>query len=381
MSTREPFYRLWEKEISPENPGPGLFVYGEQAPYLRTLLHKVVGKALGSGEQLQLKPYFLFDKDWAEILEEARSPDMFLFATRKILVVNFPEPEEDDPQLAERACRQLVDPFEKEIERYFDWPPDGVNLIIVYPGRLKKGNRLFDFFSRLAAGPGGKLRLLEMKTPRPAELTDWIYQELRKRGKKTSPQVVNRLLEAVGPDLLLLEQEVEKLSLYSGDRAVITEEDVLAVCAFQKTYDRFALEEALESGSLQEALNITSRFLAKNPDASEIINYFTNLSRYVLSLARAKVEVEEKRVPVKEVFKKMRPQLSEGWSLFDRKLEAFSVCLRAFSQEELNDLVRELGRIDLRLKSSDLDAGIMIETFLVRFFQLRDRKGRDSKLK
>ncbi|RFT16236.1 MAG: DNA polymerase III delta subunit [Candidatus Saccharicenans subterraneus] len=377
MSTREPFYLLWKKEISPDNLGPGLFVYGEQAAYLRKQLQEAVEKARKSGEQIQLKTYFLFDKDWSEILEEAQSPDMFLFTTRKILVVYFPEPEEDDPQLAERAFRQLVVPFEKEIERYFASPPDGVYLVIVYPGKLKKGNRLLDFFSRLKTGAGGNLRLLEMKTPRPPELTAWVHEELRKRGKKTSPQAINRLLEAAGTDLLLLEQELEKLSLYSADRAVITEEDILAVCAFQKTYDRFALEDALESGSLQEALSITSRFLAEQPDASEVINYFTGLSRYILSLARAKVEVEEKKVPVKEVFSKMRPQLSEGWSLFDRKLEAFSACLKAFSQKELDELVRELGRIDIKLKSSDLDAGIMIETFLVRFFQLRDRKKRE----
>lgn len=377
MSAREPFYRFWQKEISPDNLGPGLFIFGEQATYLRRLLQEVVDKARDSGEQLQLKPYFLFDRDWVEILEEAQSPDMFLFTTRRILVVYFPEPEEDDPQLAEKACRQLVVPYEKEIERYFASPPAGVYLIIVYPGRLKKGNRLHDFFHRLQTGSGGTLRLLEMKTPRPPEVVAWVHDQLRKRGKKTSPQVVNLLLEAAGTDLLLLEQELEKLSLYSGDRAVITEEDILAVCAFQKTYDRFALEEALESGSLQEALSITSRFLAEQPDASEVINYFTGLSRYILSLARAKVEVEEKKVPVKEVFSKMRPQLSEGWSLFDRKLEAFSACLKAFSQKELDDLVRELGRIDLKLKSSDLDAGIMIETFLVRFFQLRDRKKRE----
>lgn len=377
MSAREPFYLLWKKEISPDNLGPGLFVYGEQAAYLRKLLQEVVEKEGKNGEQLQLKPYFLFDKDWSEILEEAQSQDMFLFTTRKILVVYFPEPEEDDPQLAERAFRQLVVPFEKEIERYFASPPDGVSLVIVYPGKLKKGNRLLDFFSRLRTGSADNFRLLEMKTPRPAELVAWVHDQLRERGKKTSPQAINRLLEAAGTDLLLLEQELEKLSLYSGDRTVITEEDILAVCAFQKTYDRFALEEALESGSLQEALSITSRFLAEQPDASEVINYFTGLSRYILSLARAKVEVEEKKVPVKEVFRKMRPQLSEGWSLFDRKLEAFSACLKAFSQKELDELVRELGRIDLKLKSSDLDAGIMIETFLVRFFQLRDRKRRE----
>ncbi|HAR35655.1 MAG TPA: hypothetical protein DCR87_01870, partial [Acidobacteria bacterium] len=116
------------------------------------------------------------------------------------------------------------------------------------------------------------------------------------------------------------------------------------------------------------------RFLAEQPDVSEIIGFFAGISRYVLSLAQAKFEVEQKKVPVKEVFKKLKPQLSEGWSLFDRKLEAFASCLRAFSQKDLDNLVRELGRVDLKLKSTDLEAGILIETFLVRFFQLRDKK-------
>jgi len=206
-------------------------------------------------------------------------------------------------------------------------------LIIVYPVRLRKGNRLYDFFGKLQAGSGGNFRLLEMKTPPQPELIAWIHEELRKRGKKTSPQAVNRLLEAAGTDLLLLDQELEKLSLYSGDRAVITEADIMAVCAFQKTYDRFAIEEALESGSLEEALSITSRFLAEQPDATEIINYFTSLSRLCSFHWPGKMEVEEKQVPVKEVFKKMKPQLSEGWLLFDRKLKAFSACLKAFNRK------------------------------------------------
>ncbi|MGB9907348.1 MAG: DNA polymerase III subunit delta [Candidatus Saccharicenans sp.] len=374
MSSPEPFYRTWAREISPANLTPGTFVYGEQASYLRKLLQAAVEEEEKAGRPLQLRPYFLFDKDWAEILDEAQSPDMFLFSTRKILVVYFPEAEEDDPQLADRAYRQFVAPYEKEIERYFTSPSAGVFILIIYPGRLKKGNKLFDYFSHLKTSSGQQLRLLEMKTPRQPELVAWVYEQLKKRGKKTSPQAVSRLLEAVGPDLLLLEQELEKLSLYSGPSQMVTEEDVHTVCTWQKTYDRFAIEEALESGSLEEALSVTARFLSEQPDVSEVISYFASISRYVLSLAQAKFEVDQKKVSVKEVFKKLKPQLSEGWSLFDRKLEAFAACLRAFSQKELDSLVRELGRIDLKLKSTDLEAGILIEAFLVRFFQLRDKK-------
>lgn len=374
MPERDFFWKLWEKQISLEGLKPGALVYGPQALFIRNLLAGLTEEALSSGLPLNLKAYFLFDKDWAGILDEALSPDLFLLDTRKVFVVYFPEPDEDDPQLADRAYRQFVAGHEGRLERYFAAPPAGVHIIVVYPGRLKRGNRLLDFFNKLKSVSGGNLQLLELKSPGEQEIIAWIYEELRKRGKKTSPQAIRRLLDVAGTDPVLLTQELGKLCLYSGELQVITEEDILAVCTLQKTYSPYALEEALESGSLEEALSITRKFLAEQPDASEILNYFTSLTRYVLSLARAKVEVERKKIPVKEVFKKLRPQLNEAWSLFDRKLKAFSSCLNAFSQKDLNDLVRDLGRIDLKLKSSDLEAGVLIEAFLVRFFLLKDKK-------
>jgi len=374
MAGKEPFFISWEREISLDNLAPVSFFYGEQAAYLRILLSELKAKAGQSGISLQLKPYFLFEVDWPEILDEALSPDLFLFSARRLMVVYFPEYEDDDSQNADKAFKQFVSPYQKEIERYLSSPPAGVSLLIVFSGKLRKGNKLLNFFFRLKEAFPQSLALLEMKTPRETEIMAWIHQELGKRGKKTSPQVSSKLLEVVGPDLVSLSQELEKLSLFSGENKMITEEDIFSVCAWQKTYDRFAIEEALESGSLEDALSITRRFLAEQPEASEIINYFASLSRYLLSLVQAKVEVERLKVPVKEVFKKLHPQINEGWSLFDRKLQAFSACLGSFSQEELDDLIRELSRVDLKLKSSDLEPGMMIETFLVRFFQLRDRK-------
>lgn len=373
MSSREPFYITWRNELSPDNLGAGIFVYGDQAAWARRLLRETAAAVREKEQNLELRTFFLFDKNWAEILDEALVRDMFLLNTRRIFAVYFPEAEDDDPQLAEKAWRQLVSPYEDEIARYFASPPEGVSLAIVYAGRLRKGNSLLDFFTRLKNSSGGALRLLEMKTPWESELVAWVQDEIRKRGRRTSPQAIASLLEVVGSDLVLLENEIEKLALYAGEKAVIGEEEVLTVCGFQRTDDRFALEEALESGSLEEALRLHARFMAGQPDAQEVLNYFSSISRFIISLARARYEVVEKKVPVREVFRKLHPQISESWSLFDRKLSAFTSCLKSFTQKELDDLVRELGKLDLRLKSTDLDPGILIETFLIKFFQLRDK--------
>ncbi|MGC9056005.1 MAG: DNA polymerase III subunit delta [Candidatus Saccharicenans sp.] len=371
---KEPWSQTWEKEITLKNLKAGNFLYGEQAGYAKFLIQKIKEEARDKGEEIQIKSYFLFETSWPEILDEASNLDIFSSAQKKIFIIYFPDYEGDDQQAGERAFRQYVSSDESAIERYFSSPPSNVFLIISYPGKLRKGQKLLEFFSGLGKKFKGHFEAKELKTPRWTEILSWIEGEAGRRGKSISREAAKQLLEISGPDLSILRQELEKLCLYAAEKAEISPEDILTVCAWQKTYDRFAIEEALESGTLEEGLNISGRFFSEQPEAWEVINFFGCISRYILALNQAKREVEKFKVPVKEVFKKLHPQIIEGWSLFERKLKAFENCLKAFSQKDLDDLVAELVRVDLKLKSSDLDPRVLIETFLVYYFQLRDKK-------
>lgn len=103
------------------------------------------------------------------------------------------------------------------------------------------------------------------------------------------------MLEICGPDLVLLSQEMEKLSLYPQEKDEITEADVLETGTVRQGYDRFALEEALESGSLQQALMINRSFFAGEPAVGEMLNYFSAISRYIISLNQAKAQVDREK--------------------------------------------------------------------------------------
>jgi DNA polymerase-3 subunit delta len=367
------FPLAWHKEISSATLKPGNFFYGEQAGSVKLLIQPI-NEGRAKDKDVQLKTFFLFETDWAEILDEASNLDIFSSARKKIFMIYFPEYEEEEPQSGDRAFRQLVSANQSLIERYFFSPPPNVFLVIIYSGKLKKGQKLLEFFLELKKKSSGKVEVRELKTPRLTEILSWIDAEAASRGKTISQAAARKLLEVTGPDFIALSNELEKLSLYVGEQAEIKEEDILNVCFWQKTYDRFAIEEALESGSVEEALNISASFFAEKPDSAEIINFFNLISRYLISLNQAKLQVEKFKVPVKEVFKKDHPQIVEGWTLFDRKLNSFERCLKAFTQRELDDLVHELARVDMKLKSSDLEPQVLIETLLVYFFELRDKK-------
>jgi len=374
MASREVFCRTLEKLLSPQNLKPGTFIYGDQALASRLYLDKFKAASRQAENGPEFKAYFLFETDWAEILDEASSLDMFSSGRDRIFIIYFPDYENGDWQAGDKAYRQLIAPAEEALSRYFQPPPDRVFLVIIFQGKLKRGQKLFNFFQGLENRNKNFFQTLEIKTPKESELLFWLNEELRLRGKKLQPGAARKLLDLCGPEILTLSQELEKLSLYPQKKNEITEEDVLEVCAARKSYDRFALEEALESGRLEEALSLNRSFFAAEPAAADVLNYFASLSRFVISLNQAKVETVRLNKPVKEIFKQSHPQIVEGWSLFDRKLQAFTANLEAFSQKELDELIHRLARLDLSLKSSDLEPEILIETFLIDYFALRDKK-------
>ena len=77
---------------------------------------------------------------------------------------------------------------------------------------------------------------------------------LKSRGKEISDEALAELIESVGPNSRELSNEVEKTSLYVGDRKQITPADVAAVVTRNKQARAFALGDALGDRDLPRLL-------------------------------------------------------------------------------------------------------------------------------
>ena len=94
-----------------------------------------------------------------------------------------------------------------------------------------------------------------------ADAKDWVNQaelwargELTARGKAIADHALAELVTRVGPNARLLTSEVEKLSLYVGDRPEIAVADVEAICLRNKFARAFALGDALGERNLPRLL-------------------------------------------------------------------------------------------------------------------------------
>ena len=82
----------------------------------------------------------------------------------------------------------------------------------------------------------------------------WARRELAARKKEITEEAVADLITRIGPNARQLNSEIEKLSLYVGDRPEITAADVEAICASNKFARAFALGDAFGERNLPKVL-------------------------------------------------------------------------------------------------------------------------------
>jgi DNA polymerase-3 subunit delta len=101
----------------------------------------------------------------------------------------------------------------------------------------------------------------------------WARKAVRARQKDISDEALAELISRVGPQARQLDNEIEKLALYVGDRKQIQPDDVAAICTHNKTARAFALGDALGDRDLPRLLRRLDEALWEtkfDPQKSEI---------------------------------------------------------------------------------------------------------------
>jgi DNA polymerase-3 subunit delta len=87
-----------------------------------------------------------------------------------------------------------------------------------------------------------------------SEINDFLLKELSIRGKKIVPRAKDLLLSMAWNSLQELRQEIEKLSIYVGEKQTIDIDDLNRLCSVRIEVGAFALTDALGNRDAQAAL-------------------------------------------------------------------------------------------------------------------------------
>jgi len=102
---------------------------------------------------------------------------------------------------------------------------------------------------------------IEFKTPPEKDIRARVSRLARDHGKSIAPRAVRMLVQAIGNDLLALDNELAKLSIYVADRPEIVPRDVEMVVGEMKARTVWELCSAVLSGNAARSFSVLGRLL------------------------------------------------------------------------------------------------------------------------
>jgi DNA polymerase-3 subunit delta len=155
----------------------------------------------------------------------------------------------DERAASAQAVTETLNEVADELKN-FKW--QNVRLLIS-AGKVDKRKTFFKTLDKIGS--------VESFAALSADDKDWVERAevaartaIRERKKEISEEALSELVSRVGPNARQLETEIEKLSLFAGDRKKIEFADVAAICSRNKTARAFALGDALGDRDLPRLL-------------------------------------------------------------------------------------------------------------------------------
>jgi len=177
----------------------------------------------------------------------------------------------------------------------------------------------------------------------------WISSRIRSAKKEASPEACRMLQAYVGNSLRSLQNEIDKILIYIGDRGEITAEDVAAIAGASKGYTIFDLQNCIGRKDAKAAMTVLARMIESGENLQMII---VMLTRFFTILQKIS-ELKQRRVPDSMV----PSELKISPYFLKQYLEFHS----NFSPSHLESAFHALLSADTELKSTTSDSRLVMD--------------------
>lgn len=234
--------RVSEPEIKPV-----YVLYGSDAFLLRKQMRQTVAAIIGDGDPQIAVSNFDSDTDLAVVLDELRTAP--LLSARRAVVMT--------------SADAFVSAYRQQIEKYLTAPSMNSSLVLAVVS-WQKNTRLYKLVQQIGKN-------IDCSPPRARDIASWIVNAAKKRRKTINQQAAEELSLLLGQDLATIDSEIEKLSLYVGERSEITPHDVAAVVTATAGSGAFAVTNNVTAGNVSGALKALADSLTQSGEQFRLL--------------------------------------------------------------------------------------------------------------
>ena len=351
---------LLNREIREDTLLPCYFFHGEETylafEFINTLKESLIPAEV---QDINLERFDLEESSWAEAIDLARTIPFFLSPWRIVVV-----------EVLKGKRESLFAEEQRILKDYFSSPSPKTVLIVIFSGKLKKNSSLFRFFSGL---PSSTALAKELRPLKDRALYAWMDKRFLSLGKRATGEAKMRLEELAGRDLRRVNNEIEKLVTFAGEKEVIDLDDVNQASGWIKTFFDWEIADSLVKADVGQSLVVLNNLFKKEGIKPEYI--LGSIVRFFRDIFLAKLLLREKNIDRKEVFRELKPQIHEKLGKFYlEKFNEFFSLVERFSMRDLNHILAELKEVDLKIKTTPLSPQTLLECFIIDYCDLRKKE-------
>jgi DNA polymerase-3 subunit delta len=243
---------------------PVVLLEGPEATLRAAALAELRARVLGDAVRDFNEDRFDFSErgvDPAEIIGAART--LPLMARGRLVIVR---------GIGERRAEKFLD---GALLTYLDAPLASTCLVLEAPSvdKRQKWVKRVQKIGRVIACSGPE---------RPADVRRWIEARMAERKMRAATGVAATLFDLVGPDLDRLTLELEKLSLYLGERGELNVDDVAELVGQLRPRALYELTDAIGERRLGNALRVVAELSDQGQPPLALIGALANHFRRLL---------------------------------------------------------------------------------------------------
>ncbi len=315
-----------ESEICRGRPRPVYLLYGPEEFLLRRILsalrrHIVAPEALA----------FNFVEcdgqagDADAILEEARTFPMM--SPRRLVIVT--DVQKIPATGLERLAEYAAEPQEKTV-------------LVLIAGEV---DRRTVFYKRMLE----HACVVEFAKLKGAALERWAENSLSRQGFRISPLALKKLVDLAGSDLMMLNNELDKLVLYTGKEEQIPDGAVDDLVHGSRQHGIFELTAAMGKRDRKLALRLLGNLLEAGEPPLVVLSV---MARHFRQIIIAKELLQEGRQPF---------EIGRAAQVPEFALSEFLRQARAIEPDLARSMYQRLARMDRSFKSSSPDERMLLE--------------------
>lgn len=213
-------------------------------------------------------------------------------------------------------------------------------------GRTKLGKRL--------AKSGGAFTL---EPPRQQALASWLQARAKRAGSVLEVGAAELLADLIGPDVGILDRTLEMLALYAGGGQPIDSEHIEATVAPVRVHSIFELTDAIGARDLTKASALLRNALGGGESGLMVLAMMTRQFRHLLQFRTLRA------------LGKTPGEIAQALGIRPFVVQALGRQAQRYQNKELVRAIVAASRADIRLKSTRLGAGVILDGLLVEVME------------